>query len=186
VRARARRVAARALGLDPRYAGWQLTTQFNLSGSSRVTGYEFNVRQSLRELGRWGKYFQGFVNGTKLKLEGSRQADFSGFIPESANWGVTFTRRPISLMAKWNYRGEQQRGAIAAVNGFEYQTARITLDLNLECTLRKNLSFYATASNIFNHYDTWKRSGPETPDYAKSWEIRGNGVQIAAGVKGTF
>jgi iron complex outermembrane receptor protein len=175
-----------ALGLDPRYAGWELNTQFNLSGTSRVTGVEFNIRQSLRALGSWCRYFQAFVNGTKLRLEGGRQADFSGFIPESANWGATFTRRPISLMAKWNYRGEQKRGAIAAVNGFEYQTKRITLDLNLEYTMRKNVSLYATAANVFNHYDTWKRYGPQTPDYAKSWEIRGNGVQITAGVKGTF
>ncbi len=175
-----------ALGLDPRYEGWELTTQYNVAGTSSITGVEFNIRQSLRGLGRWGQYFQGFVNGTKIKLEGQREADFSGFIPESANWGVTFTRRPVSLMAKWNYRGKQKRGAIAAVDGFEYQTARITLDLNADWTLRKNLSLYATASNVFNKYDTWTRYGPLTPAYAKPYEIRGNGVQISAGVKGTF
>ena len=122
-----------------------------------MKGVEFNIRQSLRFLGSWGNYFQGFVNGTKLRLEGQRTADFSGFIPESANWGLTFTRRPISLMAKWNYRGKQQRGAVAAVDGFEYQTARIILDLNLDYTLRKNFSAYATASNVLNKYDTWPR-----------------------------
>src|SRR5215207_10205456 len=174
------------LGLDPRYEGWQLTTQYNVPGTSRVTGFEFNVRHSLRVLGGWGRYFQGFVNGTKITLQGDREADFSGFIPESANWGLTFTRNPISLMAKWNYRGKQQRGAIAAVDGFEYQTARVTLDLNADVTLRKNLSLYATASNVFNVYDTWPRYGPLTPNYAKPYEIRGNGVQIAAGIKGTF
>jgi TonB-dependent receptor len=174
------------LGLDPGYEGWELTTQFNQPGTSRVRGVEFNVRQSLRVFGPWGKYFQGFVNGTKLYLEGSRQADFSGFIPESASWGVTFSRKPISLMAKWNYRGKQKRGEVAAVDGFEYQTPRITLDLNLEYTMRRNLSLYATASNVFNNYDTWLRYGDLTPNYAKHYEIRGNGVQITAGIKGTF
>jgi iron complex outermembrane recepter protein len=175
-----------ALGLDPRYEGWQLTTQYNVPGTSTVKGIEFNIRQSLRALGGWGKYFQGFVNGTKLRLEGQRTADFSGFIPESANWGLTFSRRPINLMAKWNYRGKQQRGAIAAVDGFEYTTARITLDLNLEYAVLKNLTAYATASNVFNKYDTFPRYGPLTPGYARPFEMRGNGVQITAGVKGTF
>ena len=63
---------------------------------------------------------------------------------------------------------------------------RLTLDLNAEVQLRRNLLLYATAQNVFNHYDTWQRYGPDTPDYAKNYETRGNGVQIMLGVKGTF
>ncbi len=174
------------LGIDPRYEGWELTTQFNLPGAARVMGFEFNIRQSLRPLGAWGRHFQGFVNGTKLKLEGGRDANFSGFVPESANWGVTFSRRPISLMAKWNYRGKQRRGVQTSVSGYEYQMVRLTLDLNAEYQLWKNMLLYSTAQNVFNKYDTWQRYGPDTPEYARNYETRGNGVQVMLGVKGTF
>jgi outer membrane receptor protein involved in Fe transport len=63
------------LGLDPRYVGWNLTTAFN-SGDARVTGGEFNVRQSLTPLGKYGRFFSVFANATKLKLEGSRTEPF--------------------------------------------------------------------------------------------------------------
>ncbi|MBI5690714.1 MAG: TonB-dependent receptor [Verrucomicrobia bacterium] len=175
-----------ALGLDPRYTGWELATQYNVPGRATVRGLEINVRQPLRFLGSWGKHFQGFANATKLKLGGDRNTDFSGFIPETANWGLNFSRRPVSLMAKWNYRGKQQRSPQTSVNGYEYQLARLTLDLNAEVQLRRNLSAYATAQNVFNHYDTWQRYGPLTPEYAKTYETRGNGVQFMVGVKGTY
>lgn len=175
-----------ALGLDPRYVGWELNTQFNLPGRAQVSGVELNIRHSLRTIGSWGKYFQGFANATKLKLGGGRDANFSGFVPETASWGLTFSRKPISVMAKWNYRGKQRRGAQTSVNGYEYQLPRLTTDMNAEIQLRRNLLLYATAQNIFNKYDTWQRYGPETPEYAKNYETRGNGVQIMLGVKGTF
>ena len=174
------------LGMDPRYVGWELATQFNVPGRARVRGLEINVRQPLRVLGRWGRHFQGFANATKLQLSGGRNTDFSGFIPQTFNWGLNYSRRPVSFMAKWNYRGKQQRSPQTSVNGFEYQLTRLTLDLNAEVQLRPSLSLYATAQNVFNHYDTWQRYGPDTPEYAKTYETRGNGVQIMLGVKGTF
>ena len=66
-------------------------------GGARVTGVEFNVRQSLAPLGGIGRYFSVFANATKLKLEGSSSAAFTRFVPTSANWGVTFTKRPFTL-----------------------------------------------------------------------------------------
>jgi outer membrane receptor for ferrienterochelin and colicin len=119
-------------------------------------------------------------------LEGSQDANFSGFIPESANWGLTFSRRQITVMAKWNYRGEQRRNAVTGVNGFEYQKARITLDMNAEYQLARKLQMFVSAQNVLNKYDTWQRFGPDTPEYAKNYEIVGHGVQLVLGVKGTF
>lgn len=171
---------------DPRYVGWQLVTQYNLPGSARVTGVEFNVRHSLRGLGNWARNVQGFVNGTKLELAGNQDANFSGFIRESANWGLTYSPNPVSVMAKWNFRGRQRKDRDTASNGFEYQVARITLDVNLEYQLRRNLQLYVTGQNVLNKYDTWQRYGPDTPDYAKNREIVGHGAQIMFGVKGTF
>ena len=92
------------LGLDPRYVGWRVSTTLN-GGNARVYGAEFNVRHSLGALGAWGRPFSVFANGTKLVLEGPSEAAFNAFTPESLNWGFSYTRRPVSFMAKWNYRG---------------------------------------------------------------------------------
>jgi iron complex outermembrane recepter protein len=174
------------LDFDPRYVGWELTTQYNLPGNARVSGFEFNLRHSLRPLGSWGRHFQAFVNGTKLELEGNRDANFSGFIPESANWGVNFSRKPFNVITRWNYRGKQRRNAVTGVSGFEYQRARTTVDMNVEYQLRKNLLLYLSGQNILNKYDTLQRYGPDTPAYARNYEIIGHGVQLMLGVKGSF
>ncbi len=174
------------LDLDPRYIGWQITTQYNLPGLAKVTGAEFNIRHSLQLLGKWGRNVQLFVNGTKLELEGDQDANFEGFIPESANWGVNGRWKRLSGVLKWNYRGKQRRDPIAAVNGYEYIIARLTLDASVDYQLGKSFSVYANAQNLTNEAETAHRYGPETPDFAKHHRETRHGVQITVGVKGTF
>ena len=176
-----------ALGLDPRYVGWRVTTKFN-SGDARVTGAEFNVKHSLRELGSWGRYFTGFINGTKLDLDGDRDADFSAFTPESLNWGFSYSRRPVMFMAKWNYRGKRRLGALPALgpDAYAYDDRRVTLDLNAELQLRKSIFLYVAAQNVFNTPSLEKRYGSATPAYAKDHRWGYNGVGITMGIKGTF
>jgi TonB-dependent receptor len=176
------------LGLDPRYVGWQVSTTYNLPGAARVSGVEFNMRHSLRPLGGWGRFFQAFVNGTKLKLEGDQDAEFSGFIPESANWGFDFTRKPFSVMAKWNYRGRQRLGNVPALglDAFEYSKARTRLDVNVDYQLRPNLFLYFSGQNVFDVPETLLRYGSQTPRYARVSQVLTTGVQLTLGIKGTF
>ncbi len=175
------------LGLDPRYIGWRITSKFN-SGNARVTGAEFNIRHSLRELGSWGRHFTGFLNGTKLDLDGDRDADFSAFTPESLNWGFSYSRRPVMFMAKWNYRGKRRLGALPNLgpDAYAYDDRRLTLDLNAELQLRKAIFLYVAAQNVLNVPSLEKRYGTATPDYAKDHRYGYNGVGITMGIKGTF
>lgn len=175
------------LGLDPQYLGWQLSTKFN-SGQARVVGAEFNIRHTLRPLGGWGRYFTVFINATKLELSGDRQADFSGFIPENMNWGVTFTKNPVTVIAKWNYRGEQKGAAFPAFgpDAYNYTKARTTLDLSTDYQVSKRLSLNANVRNVFNQYLTTVRYGSSTPAYARARQLREYGVYFSAGIKGTF
>ena len=175
-----------AVGLDAEYVGWELITQFNLPGTARVRGVEFNARHSLRELGAWGRPFQIFANATKLDLVGSRQANFNAFIRQSASWGLSYNRSPVSLLLKWNYRGLQRGGAVAGVNGFQYSQPRTTVDLNAEWQARKNVSLYLSAQNIFNVPEVLLRYGPDTPGYARRYQVTTYGVQMSAGLKGSF
>ena len=176
------------LELDPRYLGWQITTTYNQPGSARVDGVEFNVRHPLRPLGAWGRFFNVFANGTKLQLSGSRDSEFDGFIPESANWGIDFSRRPFSVMAKWNYRGRQRLGAVAALgpDAYEYSKSRTRLDVNVDYQLRKDLFLYASAQNVFDVPETLLRFGSQTPGYARVSQVLTTGVQLTLGIKGSF
>ena len=175
------------LGLDPRYVGWNLQTEVN-GGDARVDGVEFNIRQSLAPFGPFGRYFAVFANATKLKLQGSRSASFQSFVPESANWGITVTRKPITLMLKWNARGEQKLTAqpILGPNAFQYREKRTTMDANLTYQFSPRMSLFANGRNIFNVHYNLLRYGPDTPGYAKRQSTNSYGVQWAFGIKGTF
>lgn len=175
------------LGLDERYVGWRLNTSIN-SGAARVSGIELNVRQSLAPLGKYGRFFSVFANATRLKLEGNRTADFNRFLPKSANWGFTFTKNPVTFMAKWHHRGEQNRGPSTGLGplAFAYQDARTTLDVNLSYQAFKRLSVFVNSRNVTNVHFNASRYQFDTPEYARRQSSNSYGAQWAFGVKGTF
>jgi TonB-dependent receptor len=176
-----------ALGLDPMYVGWNLATKFN-AGDARVSGAEFNLRHSLRFLGAWGNHFTVFANATKLKLEGNPYASFTSFIPESGNWGASFSRKRLTILARWNYRGLDQRTAVPAygTGAFTYIKARVTMDLSVGYQLTPRLSFAASVNNVFNEPQITQRYGASTPAYAKQFRTEEFGIPITVGIRGTF
>ena len=176
-----------AIGLGPEYQGWQVNSTVN-AGDASIKGVEVSMNQSLRGVGGWGQYFRVFANFTKLETRGAKTADFSGFLPKSANWGVTFTKKPLVVIAKWNYRGAENRGAFATfgTDGYTYFRATTRLDLNLEYYLRPNLALSVSARNVFNVPIVTYREGSPTPDYAKRGQILDFGVPFSVGIKGSF
>lgn len=180
-----------AMNLDTAYVGYQIQTTIN-SGDAAIKGVEFNYQQPLTFLPGWGRNFSVFANGTKLWLSGSRQADFSRFIEQSASWGVTFSRSPLVVMLKWNYRGEQKRdaqtgSAYGSSTGFyEYYRARTFFDVNVEYALTKRFTLFANARNIMNVPQTLERYNYLSPEYSHFYNQEKYGVQMAVGVKGTF
>ena len=177
-----------ALDLDPRYLNWRLSTTYNLTGIARVSGVEFNIRHQLGFLGSWARGLQAFANGTKLDLDGDQDAEFGTFVPTSANWGLTYSRRAFTVMLKWNYRGTQQRGSLPALgaDAYEYVRGRIPVDLNVDVQVRPNLFIYINGQNIFDRPELLERYGSQTPAYARRYQEMTHGVQLTLGVKGTF
>lgn len=176
-----------ALNLDARYLGWQLSTKFN-GGAARLSGVEFNVKHSLQPLGAWGRPFSVFVNGSKLDIDADGQASFAANITESLNWGATYTRQRVTLMAKWNYRGLQRQGAIPALgpDSYQYDTPRTTLDLNVDFRISPRLSWFASSRNALSENPVLQRYGSQTPDYAKQFRVNKHGAQYNLGIKGIF
>ncbi len=176
-----------AIGLGPEYQGWQVNSTIN-AGDASIKGAEISMSQSLRGVSTWGQYFRLFANFTKLETHGAKTADFSGFLPKSANWGVTFTKKPLVVIAKWNYRGFENRGAFTTfgTDGYSYFRATTRLDLNMEYYLKPNLALSVSARNVFNVPIVTYREGAQTPDYAKRGQILEFGVPFSVGLKGTF
>ena len=73
-----------------------------------------------------------------------------------------------------------------ASNGFEYYDSRYNLDANIEYQLSKRFTLFANARNITNVPQTLERYSPDTPDYSHIYRREEFGIQIAAGLKGTF
>lgn len=182
-------------GLDPATIGLNLQTTVNV-GAAKITGWEANYSQSLAFLPGIGKDFSAFVNGTMLELSGPNNADFAKFIEESASYGLTYSRKPVVVQLKFNYRGRQrlsnqtggQYGAAPATGGIyrEYYAPRTFTDINAEYQFSRRFTVFANARNIFNVVQKLQRYNDATPDYARTYRVEEFGVQFSVGVKGTW
>ena len=175
------------LGLDPQYVGWQVTTQLN-AGSARVKGAEVNLRHSLVPFGAWGRHVIIFANATKLRLEGSGYADFTGFLPEAVNWGFTVNKSRATFIAKWSYRGEQKAVAYPTIgpDGFRYPQPRTQLDLSLDYQVSRRVLLYLNVRNATNVVQLENARGSQTPRFAQEFYHGVFNRIITVGVKGSF
>lgn len=175
------------IGLDSRYVGWNLQSKFN-SGDARIRGVEVNVRQSLRTLGSWGRYFTVFANATKLELEGNPHAAFDQFLPKTANWGFTFTWKRLTVMPKWNYRGLNRLTSAPgfAPDAYQYNEASTILDLSASYRITPRLTLTMSVNNFFNEPRVRLRYGAQTPEYARHFQIYDYGAIFSVGLKGSF
>jgi TonB-dependent receptor len=177
-----------ALGLDPEYAGWQINTMIN-TGSAKVSGFELSANQSLQVLGAWGKPYKVFANFTKINVKGDNEADFSGFIPQVVNYGITFSKYSFIIMAKWHKRADVEQGlqAYLGPDARSYVKGRTILDINISYQVRKNMSLFLNARNALSERVDFLRYGSLTPEYAASYQPRNyGGATIDFGIKGSF
>jgi len=178
-------------GIDPTFAtgGYVLRSQQNIKGTTRIDGFEFSYRQPLKFLPAWARGVNVRYNITKLNLSDDAQSDFDGFIPVSQNWGISLDREKFNVRLNWNSRGRQNRALITGVaepGTREYIKARLSLDVEAEYRLTKNLGLFVGARNITREPEILQRFGPTTPDYARTFQRADFGSTIAVGVKGTF
>lgn len=179
------------LGLDSEYLGYATQTQINIAGKARINGWELNFRQPLHFIPRIGDNLEFFFNATKLDLKG-QDADFTGFIEESASTGLTFRGKKITLRSNFNFRGRQvqaaQTGAAYGTTGGYrgYFRDRYYVDLNGEYRFSKRFALFANVRNALNEPQDIERINSITPDYAALWQREEFGVQITLGLKGSF
>ncbi len=175
------------LGLDSQYLDWLVTTTFN-SGDARIQGAEVNIRLPLRQFAPWAAPFTVFANGTKLSLEGNPGANFSSFIPESGNAGLSFRHKRFAVTARVNYRGLDKRLSQPAygTDGYEYIEARSTVDMNATVQLTRRYKLTFSALNITDAPLVTLRYGSATPSHARTFWVKTFGTQLSLGIRGTF
>lgn len=177
------------LGLSSEYVGFDLITTTN-AGNATLNGFEIEARHSLDRLGRWGRFFNVFANVTKVQLEADEQrtANFTNFRPLTINWGVFFTRKPFTLQARWNHRGDERKNSQEAIapGAFFYEEARTTLDANFTYEFHRRLSFFASARNLLNTRHVRTGYAAATPDYARPSRIADSGAQFTLGFRGSY
>ncbi len=180
------------LNLSDEYLGFQVLTEVNVPGTSKINGVEFSYRQRLDFFGPWGEKFEFFANATRLDLDGESEQVFDNFIEEAANAGITYRGDPLTLRLNVNYRGRQILGPLGGNvygngnNIGEYFADRIYVDVNAEYKLSRALGFFLNVRNVFNEPQDNERYNDDTPGYARMFRREKFGAQITLGVKGTF
>ena len=177
-------------GIDPVYLTWTPSMSFQQiinAGTAHISGGEFNLVHSLSFIPWGGKYFNFIANATILHLQGGSNSQFNNFIPKSGNVGLTYSKKPVVIMLKWNYRGQQRISTLAApVNAFDWYASRAYWDLNMEYQISRRMSLFANARNITNVPQNEMRYSSVVPLYSQFYRAEDFGIQWGIGVKGSF
>jgi len=179
-------------GLDPSvYGGYDVATQFNLSETSRMSGFDISYKQALTFLPEWASGVQVFANTSSLRTEGPAAANFTGFVPFTANWGVSLMRSKYNVRMRWSYTGHARRGPVAEGRGiapgtYNWASKRMIVDLNGEYRLTPRLALFASLANLGDAPVDLQIYGSNTPEHAQFRQRQQWGAIWTFGIKGTF
>ena len=178
------------LPTDGTYNGYQFRTMEN-AGNARVRGVEFSYRQQLFFLPGLLKSLQLNANITKLRLEGGRLADFSGFVPMSFSTGLNFIRPRYLVKFTYVYQDGFATSAVNASatelpNTFAYQNKYKRYGVEAEYSLKKHCTVFLGATDLGRRSWITMQYAPSTPDYARYTRNQTNGYYIVTGLKGRY
>jgi iron complex outermembrane receptor protein len=181
--------------LDPDvYGVYDVSTQYNLPGRVVMQGWDVNYKQALTFLPSWARGVQVFANFSEQRTASgaaAEAANLAGFVPRSANWGISLTRQKFNVRVNWNYRGRTQNGAVAAGTGIETGTynitpERLTYDVIGEYYFLKRFAVYANLRNVSDEPVIAETQGPSTPGYAHFRQSNRYASLWTVGLKATF
>lgn len=180
-------------GLDPEIygpdRGYTVTTSRNV-GAAHIMGTEFEYRQNLNFLPNAIRGFNVFANMTLQDLSGNPEANFTGFIEKTVNYGVAFSRSRFTARVNVNMRGREQlalfAGAGVEPETYNYRAPNTFVDCHVEFRITKHVAIYATGRNLLNDFKLQERYGPSTPDYARLRMAEDTRRQFTLGVRGSF
>ena len=181
-------------GLDPAvYGKYDVATQYNLSTSTRVEGFDLNYKQGLTFLPHWARGIQVFGNLSRQRVTGAAADFFSGYQPKGANGGISLTRARYNLRVNFNYQGQRRQGPVTATGTdrigpaiYTWRDDRLYIDVLGEVSLRRNLAFFFNLRNVNDQTERIVIYGPQTPASARFRQSTDFGALWTFGVKGSF
>ncbi len=141
-------------GFNGLYDGFTLSTSKN-GGAARIQGAEFAYQQQFTFLPRYFKGLGMFANYTKLNTSGDygsnvprNTSSVPGFVPDSANLGVSYSYGRVSLRAKWNYKSLALFSFSTNPASLRYNPGQGRIDLSARFKLTRHLDLYGDAINV--------------------------------------
>ncbi|MCX6952126.1 MAG: TonB-dependent receptor [Verrucomicrobia bacterium] len=177
--------------LDPSiYDPYDVTTNYNLPGQVRMSGFDLDYKRSLTFLPHWARGVQVFANASSQRAPDGITNNFQ-FIRRSGSWGFSVTRPKFTYRMNWNYREPQRRAIIATgasiePNTYNWGSKRLYLDVTLDYNLSRRFTLFGSMRNINDQTEDSKIYGPNTPDYAKFRQRVDYGSAWTFGLRGNF
>ncbi|MBP8255677.1 MAG: TonB-dependent receptor [Opitutaceae bacterium] len=176
-------------GLTSDYSGYQVSRQIN-TGDASITGYELAFRQSLGFISPWTRGLLAFANFTSLRTSGARAADFSGFVPQSLNAGLSFNRPRYNVKLNWNRLSTIDRGPLSGTNVAAdtrmHRPPQDRVTFNFEYRITQGISIFGVVNNLLGKPRRDEAYAPGTPEYSRTTNINYWGVMSSFGIKGEF
>jgi iron complex outermembrane receptor protein len=175
---------------DATYGRYDVSTQYNVEGTVKMSGVEFDYKQALTFLPSWARGLQVFANASALRATGDATADFAGYVPRTYNWGLSLTRAKYNVRANWNYRGLSRGNPVTGRSiepgTYNWTSKFLFLDLQGEYHLRRGFALFANFRNIGDATNDTQIYGPSTPEHAQFRQRTTYGSLWSFGVKGSF
>ena len=143
-------------GFGGDYPGWELRSQAN-GGRARVRGIELNYQQQFSFLPGLFRGLGAFANYTRLATQGdygtAREqsgSEVAGFIPETANAGLTYHYQRWNSRVQWNHRSKYLVAFTDSPLARRYFEAVNYVDVNVQFRLTKRIELYLNVNNLFD------------------------------------
>ncbi|MBI4624832.1 MAG: TonB-dependent receptor [Verrucomicrobia bacterium] len=175
-------------GYNGEYEGFTRLMSSN-AGTAKVQGWELSYQQQFTFLPGFLKGLSGFVNYTGLDTHGDfggrtnlSTGQIAGFVPRTANGGLSWRHRGFSSRVLVNHTGGYIDSYSAASPGRNlYRFKRTVVNVGFAYQLRPTLQLTCDVSNLFNEPQAFYRG---IPDQMQSTIILGTTINV--GVAGRF
>jgi hypothetical protein len=156
-----------------------------------MEGLDFNYKQALTFLPAWARGVQVFANGSTLRAMGEASANFAGFAPRTANWGLSLTRPRYNVKLNWNYRSRLRQAKLADGRSIDPDTynwgsSRLYLNVSAEVRITRHWSAFANLRNITAVLEDTEIANPRTPSSAQLRNRADFGSLWSIGAKASF
>ena len=177
--------------LDPaEYSPFDVSTNYNLPNTVRMTGVEFDYTQALTFLPPWARGVQVLAKASAQRATGAAAASFSGYVPRSGSWGVSLSRQKYNVKLNWNYRSPARLDPVTGrgieAGTYEWRSKKMLRDIYADYALTRHLGLFASLRNVGSAPEDLKRFGPNTPSIARFRQRQDYGSAWTFGVRGTF